>query len=162
MKLAKIELDIEALSCKNVFFCDIHKDVICHFDHEISDACLFASECIPNTYPHKGRLVPRWIDHVEHLKQEALYWHRFGKCNGSTHNGNIAELRRITMVRYHRVIRQVECDAEVIKMEKMAQALLSNRSRNMLSETYKIKGHNQTLPCSIDDTTCDKENANVF
>ncbi len=44
----------------------------------------------------------------------------------------------------------------------LAQALLSNRSRDIWSETYTIKGHNQTLPCSIDGATCDKENANVF
>ncbi len=44
-------------------------------------------------------------------------------------------------------------------MERIAQVLLSNISRDMWSETYKIKGHNQTLPCSIDG---DKENAKVF
>ncbi len=102
------------------------------------------------------------VDHVEHLKQEALHWHRFRKCNGSPQNGDIAELRRITRARYHRAIRQVESDTEIIKMERMVQARLSNSSRDMWSEAYNSKGHNQTLSYSIDGDTCDMENANVF
>ncbi len=47
-------------------------------------------------------------------------------------------------------------------MERIAQALLSNRLRDMWSEADKTKGHNQTSPCSIDGATCNKENANVF
>ncbi len=134
--LAKIELDIEALCCKN-FFYDIYKDFICSLYQDIIDACLFASECIPNISPHKAKVVPGWNDRVEHLKQEVPYWHRFWKCNGSPHNGDIAELPRITRIIYHRAIKQVERDAEVIKMERMDQALLSNRSRDMWSEPYK-------------------------
>ncbi len=86
-----------------------------------------------------------------------MYWHRFWKCNGSTHNGDI-ELCRITRARYHRFIRQVECDAEVINMERMAQTLMSNRSRDIWPEAYKIKGHNYTVPCSVDGAKCDLEN----
>ncbi len=45
---------------------------------------------------------------------------------------------------------------------RMSHAFLSKRSRDMWSEVYNIKGHNQTLPCSDDDTKCDKKNVNVF
>ncbi len=48
------------------------------------------------------------------------------------------------------VIRHVEKNSNAIKMQKMAESLLDNRSRDMWAESRKIKGRNNTLPCWID------------
>ncbi len=109
-KLSNIDLNLQALCCKDIFCVD-HKDTICDFYNKIIDACLYA--------------VPSWNDHVEHLKQNALEWQWYWKQNGCPHHGDISEMRRITRVRYHRASRHT------IKMQKMAESLLDNRSRDM-------------------------------
>ncbi len=73
-KLFNIDLNLEALCCKNIFCVD-HKYDICDFYNKIIDACLYAGECIPTTSAHKHKTVPGWNDHLEHLKQNALEWY---------------------------------------------------------------------------------------
>ena len=48
-------------------------------------------------------------------------------------------MRRITRASYHRAIRHIEKNANTIQMGKMANALLSNKSRDMWSECVKMK-----------------------
>ncbi len=71
-------------------------------------------------------------------------------------------MRRVTRARYHRVIRHVEKNANAIKIQKMAESLLNNRSRDMRAESRKIKGRNNNLPCSIDGAKCDEDITKVF
>ncbi len=66
------------------------------------------------------------------------------------HYGNISKMRKITTARYHSACTHVEKNANAIKMQKMAESLLDNRSRDMWAESHKIKGRNNNLPCSID------------
>ncbi len=71
-------------------------------------------------------------------------------------------MRRITRARYHRAIKYVEKKTNAIKMQNMAESLLDNRSRDMWTESRKIKGRNINLPCSIDGAKCDEDITNVF
>ncbi len=71
-------------------------------------------------------------------------------------------MRGITRARYHRAIRHVEKNANAIKMQKMAESLLDNRSRDMWAESRKIMGRNNNLPCSIDGAKCDEDINNRF
>ena len=71
--------------------------------------CIQASECIPATCPKLTsdsaggrRKVPGWSKEVEHLKQEALFWHRQWRSVGKPHQCDITEMKRITRARYHR------------------------------------------------------------
>ena len=60
-------------------------------------------------------------------------------------------MRRITRARYHRAIRHIEKNAtNTIRMGKMANALLSNKSRDMWSECAKMKGKNCKMTSMID------------
>ncbi len=47
-------------------------------------------------------------------------------------------------------------------MWNMAESLLNTRSRDMWTESCKIKGWNSTLPCSIDGAKCDEDINNIF
>ncbi len=95
---------------------------------------------LPPQHPSIRLCVPGWNDHVEHLKQNALEWDWYWKQNGCPHHGDISEMRRITRARYHKAIRHVEKNANAIKMQKMAESLLNNRSRDMWADSRKIKG----------------------
>ncbi len=71
-------------------------------------------------------------------------------------------MRRITRARHHRTIRHVEKNVNAIKMQKMAESLLDNKSRDIWAESHKIKGRNINLPCAIDGDMCDEDITNVF
>ncbi len=96
---------------------------------------------LPPQHPIIRMCLVNWNDHVEHGKQNALGWHRYWKQNGCPHHGHISEMRRITRARYHRVIRHVEKNANVMKMQKMTESrsLLDKRSRDMWAEFRKLK-----------------------
>ena len=57
---------------------------------------------------------------------------------------------RTTRARYHRAIRHIEKNANTIRMGKMANALLSNKSRDVCSECAKMKGKNCKMASMID------------
>ena len=48
-------------------------------------------------------------------------------------------MRRITRARYHRAIQHIGINVNTIRMGKMANALLSNKSRGVWSECDKMK-----------------------
>ncbi len=64
-------------------------------------------------------------------------------------------MRRITRARYHHVVKTIKRDSDTIRMQKMAEALVSNKTRDLFSEASKIKGHNNILPTSVDDASTD-------
>ena len=93
-KLSRTMLyDEEALLCKNVMFKK--------HDNELSrvyilSMCIESSECIPTTCPKNNlnsgsgrRKLPGWSKEVEHLKQEAIFWHRQWRAVGKPHQGDI-------------------------------------------------------------------------
>ncbi len=48
------------------------------------------------------------------------------------------------------------------RIQKMAESLIDNRSRDMWAEFRKIKGQNNNLFCSIESAKCDEDITNVF
>ncbi len=53
-------------------------------------------------------------------------------------------------------------DSDTIRMQKMAEALVSNKTRDLFSETSKIKGCNNILPSSVDDASTVDDIVNLF
>ncbi len=90
--------------------------------------------------PGGRRRVPGWSEQVEHLKREALYWHKQWRAMGQPHQGDITEMRRITRAQYHRAFRQVMKQSDNIRATRMAEAVTKNRNRDFWSEVAKIKG----------------------
>ena len=74
-------------------FCTVHNDHICKLYSDV----LSASKCVPG-----------WMEHVAKLIQESLYWHRCWKVHGKPHQGDIAEMRRITRAGYHHAVKTIK------------------------------------------------------
>ena len=74
---------------------------------------------------------PRWYDNIKYLRDYALSWHYFWKINSSPGTGYIAEMRRLSRARYHRVVRHLKRAETRMRTEKMAEALISNRSKDL-------------------------------
>ena len=137
--------------------------------NDILSMCIKASECVPATCPKLNsdsaggrRKVPGWSKEVEHLKHEALFWHRQWRSMGKPHQGDITEMRRITMARYNRVVRHIMREGGRMCTTKMAQAISENRTRDLWSEVRRIKGRHKFLPSSVDGVVGDDEIAQLF
>ena len=131
--------------------------------------CIEAFECIPATSPKLnsdsagGRKKIRvWSKEVEHLKQEALFWHMQWRSVGKPHYGDITEMRRIKGVRYHRVVKHIMRKSDIIWSTKMAEAISENRTRDLWSEVRRKKGRNKFLHSSVDGVVGDDEIAHLF
>ena len=137
-----------------------HDNELSRVYNDILNVCIELSECIPTTCPKNNlnsgggrRKLPGWSKEVEHLKQEAIFWHR---------QGDITEMRRITRARYHKAVRHIMREDDIIRTTKMAEAISENRNRDLWSEVRRIKGRNQFLPSSIDGVLGDEEIAQLF
>ena len=75
---------------------------------------------------------------------------------------HIAEMRRITRAWYHRAVRHIMREDDIIRSTKMAEAISENRNRDLWSEVRRIKGRNKFLPSNIDGVVGDEEIAQLF
>ena len=88
--------------------------------------------------------------------------HYFGIMNGrlvvyKPHNGIIAEHRRLSRAQYHRAVKQVIRESDMVKMEKMAEALSKNNYTDLWKEVKKIKGRNGKCTNCIDGHSDDAD-----
>ena len=130
--------------------------------------CIKASEYIPATCPMLNsdsaggrRKVPGWSKEVEHLKQEAFFWHWQWRSMGKPHQGDITEIRHITRARYHRAVRHI-VRGDRMCTTKMAEVIGENRTRDLWSDVRRIKGRNKFQPSSVDGMVGDDEIAQLF
>ena len=159
--LGKVTLDEDLLFCRDIHCVD-HRDMICDLYNTVISSCIEASKHIPTTSKPSIKVKPGWNDNVQKLKDEALSYHRLWKSNGCPREGYFAEMRRITRARYHRAIRHIEKNANTIRMGKMANALLSNKSRDMWSECANMKGKNCKMASMIDGNSDSCSIAGMF
>ena len=81
---------------------------------------------------------------------------------GKPHHGDIAEMSRITRAQYHRAVRHIMREDDIIRITKMVEAISENRNRDLWSEVRRIKGRNKFFPSSIDGVMGDEEIAQLF
>ena len=81
---------------------------------------------------------------------------------GKPHHGDITEMRRITRARYHRIVRHIMVEGDIMCTTKMAEAISENRTRDLWSEVCCIKGRNKFMSSSVDGVVGDDEIAQLF
>ena len=164
--LENLHWDDNLFKCTNIN-CTRHITDLTLYYNNILTACVDASDtCIPKTGPKCDtkpyKTIPGWSDHIEHLRNESLMWHHYWRDAGRPHQGNIAEMHRITRARYHRAIRHTVKDQDKFRMTKMAEAISENRRRDLWKEVKKIKGRNNFSPSHVDGVTGDDEISHMF
>lgn len=161
-KICSLEYDLDMFTCKDLF-CSKHKDSInCLYKKVINCILDAESSHIPTTTPSTKKTVPGWSDEVEHFRQIALYWHKCWKDAGCPHQGEISRMRRVTRAQYHRAIKMVKRNSDKITMNKMAEALINNKTRDLFAESRRFKGRNSNLPKSVDDAKSDVDISSMF
>ena len=163
-KLNSIVLPSEALQCK-IYDCKKHKSDLENLHDMLIDTCLVAGQ---KALPQSGcklkckRVVPGWTEYVEHKKRLALTYHQMWKNAGRPNCGELYDLRKRTRADYHYAIRKVKQKENVLRSEKLSNALLCNDNKHFWSEVKKMKGNKKVVPLSVDDVRGDKGIANLF
>ncbi len=120
-------------------------------------------ENIPSTRGHTGeKRLAGWYGHVEEHHQLALHWHYCWKIEGRPHNGHTANMRRKTRARHHLALRQAKKNKNKISSEKMANAISNNCSRDLFSETRKIRSPRGRGSMFVDNEIEDTVVANIL
>ena len=117
---------------------------------------------IPTTSSPSHHSKPGWNDNIKYLRDDALSWHYFWKMNSHPGTGYIAEMRRLSRATYHRAVRHLKRAETRMRTKKMAEALISNRSRDLWSEVKRMKGRSRKSACIIDGVNGDKDIADLF
>jgi hypothetical protein len=124
--LANIALPVEAISYHDVLCKDAsHVASINRYAAQIIGACNAATNiAIPMTCIRDPKRVPGWTEYVEPVRQKSLFWHRLWYDCGRPRSGVVADVMRRTRATYHRTMRRVKRNEQVIVRQRFADASL--------------------------------------
>ena len=159
--LDNIELPDPALYCTDLF-CKDHNEDIQLFHDNIINACINASDIIPQSSKSSKKRIPGWNEYVAPFKESAFFWHKIWKENGSPNIGVIYDIRRKTRYQYHNAIRTTHRNKHAITMSNMANAFTSSTKRNFWAEVKKLRGRSSSVPDVIDNVHGEHDIANLF
>lgn len=160
--LSMIDIHSYCLQCNDLLCTNTdHVNCIQALHDEIISAIIKASEDIPET-GKQSKTIPGWNDHVKPLQKTALFWHDIWKENNSPKEGHVADIMRMTRLKYHYAIRHVKSNNEKIKKKQFATALSENDTRQFWTEVKKIRNKNVTAPTCVDNITGDDNIAHLF
>ena len=153
----------DALTCTD-YKCIIHNEHIHQLHNKLIDICNKASKaCLPHTSSNNYRkIVPGWNEYVKEHAENAKVWHDVWVQSGKPKQGDIANMKRKTRLKYHYAIRYVTKENIRIRNNKMGEAVSSNNDRVLWDEVRKITKTNNNLPNIIDDKTEVEEISNIF
>ena len=132
--------------------------------NEIINICSAASKtCLPHSSTSKGmKIVPGWNEYVKEHAEEAKVWHDVWLRSGKPKQGDIANMKRKTRLKYHYAIRYVMKENSRIRNNKMADAISTNNDRVLWDEVKKMTKTNNNLPNIIDGSTGIEEISDIF
>ena len=149
-----------AIHC-NDYLCKIHDTQLQLFHDAIIDSCIKASnDSIPRN--KKVHSIPGWNETVEPYKQDAIFWHKLWKDNGSPCNGVLSDIRRRTRLKYHQAVKLAKKNKNQFTANKLANNILNSNKSNFWQEVNKIKGTKSAISDNIDGVTGKEHIAELF
>jgi hypothetical protein len=141
-----------------------HIAAINRYADVISKACLDAGE---NSIPHTtdrcaGKRIPGWSERVEPLRQKSLFWHGIWIDCGRPRGGAVADCMRRTRAAYHYAIRKTKREEDNIVRERIAEALITDPTRNFWHEIKKIHNNKAQLSRIVDGCSDEDGIARIF
>ncbi len=165
--LNDICIPMDVLNCRDPLCAkrSEHCQSIQYFHDSIIDKCLISSElCIPHTTDkcNQPQNIAGWNDIVKPYKEASIFWHNVWKDCGSPRNAAVADVMRRARAQYHKVVKQVKRDQNIIQRDNMAHALLDDKGRSFWSEMRKINSKCNSIPNMVDGEIGDNNIADVF
>jgi hypothetical protein len=135
----------------------VELDTLCN---DIINACVISGQVFPKC--KKKRKLPYWGQNVKPYKDDALFWHNLWKECDKPSNGILYDLMRKTKLQYHYAVRKLKRNSDVLRKEKMAEALNENNSRNFWNEVKKVNDNRIQYPSHVDNITNASDIASLF
>ena len=168
-RLNRIDLSCAALQCTDVHCKEHGQELVDIYNFIINSHLECADEHIPKSGGSQSERantgssnVPGWNEFVKDLYEESLFWHSAWVHQGRPHDGDFFEARKLARSRYHLAVRRCKNDEDKLRMERMAEALVANNSRNFWLEAKKFKGSSNSFPRKVDDAQCQEDIADLF
>ena len=132
-----------------------------HYCHSIIMACInAANETLPVT--RKRCTKPFWKELAEPLRIDSLFWHSIWVQCGRPPTGQVAMIRRSTRTKYHRMVKQLQRNERKNIFTRMAEALVTNKSRDLWKEVQCVKRNKNCVPHVIDSVSGKSNIAELF
>lgn len=151
-----INIPLSALQCTNVYCNNIlHKEALDMYCVDICNACIdIGVKCLPKVHSRKYS-KPFWVEKVQPLKVDAIFWDRIWKECGKPEEGVLKEVRQHAKRKYHYAIRNLKRRESELRKERMAEALCKNTNRNFWEEVRKTLPRGKCSAIRIDDIKTD-------
>lgn len=163
--LLAIALPGDALACQDLHCTDAaHLQTIHEYSLLISTACIkAAAETIPRTCNRQNNhRMPGWSEHVRPVRERSLFWHRIWTECDRPKTGVVADTMRRTRAAYHYTIRKIKKDEENITRERVATAMLNDKSRDFWKEIKRMRRSRTCNSRIVDGQTGATNIARVF
>ena len=161
--LNAIPAPFAAFSCTDQW-CTTHRDDLESFYETLVEMSIAAERCcIPHSSPRvSNHQIPGWDRFIKPLKRDACFWHAIWKSCGSPAQGTVAGIRRSTRSRYHRAIRALKRNEELVRFAEMGDRFLQDERNGFWTEVKKIKGQSSCTPSMVDGKCTEEEIADAF
>ncbi len=145
IKVPEEHISCDGKSCHN----DQHMYYIDPLGDDIVQSCLSTSQAaIPKCKVKRG--IPKWTEMGKPAHDTAMFWHSSWLSCGKPNNGCVWEIWRRTRAQYHNIVKDLNNNDSLNRIEKMAYAIIANDNRNFWREARKINPKTKTIPNTID------------
>ena len=154
---------LDGLLCRDIN-CDneSHKSDIDQYCTCLVDICLQSDHMFPrNSWKPKHGFIPGWTDQVKPYRQEYLGWYHIWKDLGKPNHGLAYDNMRDSRRQYFYAIRRCKRREKQTRMNKMAEQLSANKSRDFYKEVKKLNYSKKTSPC-INGEVNNKDISRIF
>lgn len=161
---------LETISVPAALHC---QDVLCTSDQHSHDRDQYlvdvmeqvietSHECIPVNKPLKqgGRqLLPGWKEHVEPLKNDALFWHSVWVSLGRPTTGGLFSVMKHTRNKYHFAVRKLKRQVNQMKVTDLLEAAESGNTAlfKEMKKSLESKSSGQEVPDCLEGKVCHQD-----
>ena len=106
--------------------------------------------------------MPYWNIEIKPLRQDSLWWHWLWIECGKPQTGVVANIMRSTRAKYHKAVKNLKYAANKKRMNRMAEHISNNNTRDLFKEVRKVNCNNHCVSTNVDGANTSDGIADVF
>ena len=150
-------VDCNDVSCNN----NDHKQQIDMWCRGLINCCLESDCNFPRVKSQKKAVRPNWKCDVKPYREDCLFWHKLWQDAGCPAAGVLYDIKKHTKKQYMYANRRNKRKMDILRKEKMAEAIANNCDRDFFDEIKRYEPKIYT-DVSIDDCNNPKDIAEQF
>ena len=147
--LCVVDIPFDAMLCRDND-CVIHGDSINRYFEQLIECCERAASVAIPKYK-KNKRVAGWSEFVAPFKDKSIFWHRMWRSNDMPREGIVYELMKKAKADYKKAAKDILKNQNALTGQRMADAFISNNSRDLWNEVKKVKQKSKLMTDKVDD-----------